>query len=171
MAEFSYVLKKDYTNSFDSLKNISHDTENNIYMCQSDMRVVNFDHLTRELNPVKQPSSYDGLLINESLKKVYCIEFKNQITAQIDNQKLHKKVEDSSNTIQSVCKAHNVAFKEYKLILCIVYKSNPIKHKYHRFKENIIHFGLDIYRDQYFNEVITNDIEFFKKEFNATYKC
>ena len=171
MAELSYVLKQDYINSFDSLKNISHDYENNTYMCQSNMKVINFDHLTKELNPIKQPSSYDGLLINESLKKVYCIEFKNQTTAQIDNQKLHKKIKDSNNTIQSVCKTHNVAFREYKLILCIVYKSSLIKHRYHRFKENIIHFGLDIYRDQYFNEIITNDIEFFKKEFNTKYKC
>ena len=78
MAELSYILKENFLDSFDTLKNTSYDKENNIYMCRSDMLVVDFDKLTRVLNPKKQPSSYDTLIVEERNKKVFCVEFKNQ---------------------------------------------------------------------------------------------
>ena len=171
MAELHYIIKQNFRSSFNSLKNTSYDKQNNIYMCQSSMEVVDFDHLTFVLNPAKQPSSYDSLIIEEKDKKVFCIEFKNQSKSNVNNTELYKKVEDSEKTLRNICATNNIKKENYNFILCIVYKTAPNKHKYHRFKENIIHFGLDIYRDKYFKEIITNDIEFFKKEFLKIYSC
>jgi len=170
MAELSYILKQNYSTSFDTLKNTSYDDANDAHLCQSDMQVIDFDHLTKELNPLKQPSSYDSLLVDENKKKVYCVEFKNQSTSKINNQKLYKKVENSTDTLQALCKEHNVVQNDYEFILCVVYRSDPFKHRYHRFKENIVHFGLDVYRDD-FKSIVTNDIGFFKREFNKEYGC
>ena len=91
MAELSYIIKNKYKDTLSTLKNTSYDRDNEIYLCQSDKEVVDFDALTLKLNPKKQPSSYDALLIEESDKEVFCIEFKNQKKSDIENQNLHKK--------------------------------------------------------------------------------
>ena len=171
MAELSYVLKQKYSNSFDTLKNTSFDSENEIYMCQSSMHVVNFDHLKESMSYNPTPASYDCLFVNEYLKTVYCVEFKNQDKSDVVNTNIQKKAEDSQKIIISICSKNNVSIGNYDLILCIVYSSNPSKYKYHRFRENIIRFGLEKYKGTYYKDVITNDIEFFKKEFEKKYDC
>ncbi len=169
MAEFSYILKQKFLESFDTLKNTSYDKENSVYMCQSELLVVDFDKVTRVLNPKKQPSSYDSLIVEEKEKKVFCVEFKNQKESDISNINLHKKVKNSENTFKQICLENNVNKGNYTFILCIVYKSTPSKYRYRRFKENIIHFQLEQYKGNYFDDIITNDILFFKKEFQKSY--
>ncbi len=171
MADFSFVIKQHFKSSLDTLKNTSYDKENDIHMCQSGMQVVDFDHLTKEIYPQKQPSSYDSLIIEESTKKLFCVEFKNQKTSYIKNKELHKKVKDSDGIIKHICSNHNIAKSDYELILCIVYKADSSRYQYRRFKEKIVHFRLDAYRGKYFSSIVTNDIEFFKKEFNKKFGC
>lgn len=164
MAEIQYILKKHYAKCFDSLKNTSHDKENDIYMCGSKKEVVNFDELTRMLYPIKQPSSYDALLIEEAEKKIFYIEFKNQTEAKIVNKSLHKKVIDSDETLKKLCTSHHIAKKSYTTKLCVIYKTKS-QFRYRRFQENIVHFGLEQFTGKYFDTVITNNINFFTKEF------
>jgi hypothetical protein len=171
MAELSYIIKQNYKSSFDTLKHTSYDKENSVYMCQSSMKVVDFDHLTKDLYPQKQPSSYDSLIIDEETKKVFCVEFKNQQKSHIKNTELHKKVKNSDETIRYICSEYNVAKSDYTFILCVVYKENPSNYRYRRFEKNIIHFELDVYTGKYFSKIITNDIDFFKKEFDKKFGC
>ncbi len=163
MAEMSYVIRRKHPNTLDTLKNASYDKENSVYMCHSDMQVVDFDRLTSELYPQKQPASHDALLIEESIRGVFCIEFKNQKTSDIDNSQLHKKVKDSDTTLKKLCDENSINKNEYDYKLCIVYKQDTTKPQYRRFKENIIHFGLNVYRGVYFDEIIKNEIGFFSK--------
>lgn len=167
----SYVISQKYPNALDTLKNTSYDKENSVYMCHSDMQVVDFDRLTSELYPQKQPASYDALLIEEGIKDIFCIEFKNQKTSDIDNTQLHNKVKDSDATLKKLCGENSVKKSDYKYKLCIVYKQDATKPKYRRFKENIVHFGLEVYRGVYFDEIITNEIDFFQNEFKKRYGC
>ncbi|MDQ7084944.1 MAG: hypothetical protein Q9M36_08420 [Sulfurovum sp.] len=169
MAEFSYILKQKFLESFDTLKNTSYDKENSVYMCQSELLVVDFDKVTRVLNPKKQPSSYDTLIVEEKDKKVFCVEFKNQKESDISNINLHKKVKNSEDTFKQICLENNINKGNYTFVLCIVYKSTPSKYRYRRFKENIIHFQLEQYKGEYVDEIITNDSVFFKKEFQKSY--
>jgi len=171
MAEFSYIMKQNFLESFDTLKNTSYDKENSVYMCQSELLVVDFDKVTRLLNPKKQPSSYDTLIVEEKRKKVFCVEFKNQKQSDISNINLHKKIKNSEDTFREIFSKHHVKKEKYTFILCIVYKSTPLKYRYRRFKENIIHFQLEQYKGKYFDKIITNDIVFFKKEFQKNYGC
>ena len=87
------------------------------------------------------------------------------------NINLHNKVKNSEETFKEICSKNSVNKKSYKFVLCIVYKSTPSKYRYRRFQENIIHFQLEQYKGKYFDEIITNDIEFFKKEFQKNYEC
>lgn len=171
MAEMSYVVRSKYPDSIKTLKNTSYDKENRVYKCQSDMEVVDFDALTLALYPQKQPASYDALLIEEDIKDIFCIEFKNQKTSDIDNTQLHKKVKDSNITLKMLCSENNINKNDYNYKLCIVYKQDTAKPQYRRFKENIVHFGLDVYSDAYFDEIVTNEIGFFQNEFKKKYGC
>lgn len=170
MAELAYKIREKNPDVFNSLKNTSHDSDNDVYLCNSPQSVVDFDRLTRALNPDKQPSSFDALLIEESEKKVFCIEFKNQGTADIKNAQIQKKAEDSINTLRQFCADNSVAIKDYQLIACIVYKPTAQTYDYRRFQENIIHFGLDYLQEQAFAKIITNGIDFFTKEFQRQYE-
>jgi peroxiredoxin family protein len=169
MAELGYKIREKHPDVFDSLKNTSHDAENDVYLCQSQLTVVDFDQLTKTINPNKQPSSFDALLIEENEKTVFCIEFKNQEASSIKNSQIQKKAEDSMNTLNRFCAENNVAINDYKLIACIVYNPTSNGYTYRRFKENIVHFGLDAYQDRLFDKVVTNGIDFFTKEFQRKY--
>ena len=80
MAELSYILRGKYQDAFDTLKNTSYDKEHGSYMCQSQMRVVNFDRLTEiYIGDRVLPKSFDALICDEGKKKVFCVEFKNQL--------------------------------------------------------------------------------------------
>lgn len=171
MAEMSYIIKSKYPTSLDTLKNTSYDKENSVYMCQSDIEVVDFDKLTFELYPQKQPASYDAILIEENIKNIFCIEFKNQKTSDIDNTQLHKKVKDSDITLKKLCSKNSIDKYEYSFKLCIVYKMDITKPEYRRFKENIVYFGLAVYRGIYFDKIVTNEIGFFQNEFKKKYVC
>lgn len=171
MAEMSYIIKSQYPNALESLKNTSYDKENKVYMCQSNMEVVNFDKLTFALYPKKQPASYDALLIEEQVKNIFYVEFKNQKKANINNTQLHKKVKESDNTLKKLCHENSINKNNYDFTLCIVYKQDRAELRYRRFKENIVHFGLEVYNGIYFDKVITNEISFFQSEFKKRYKC
>lgn len=171
MAELGYAIRTSFSDVFDSLKNTSHDSDNNIYLCHSGMSVVDMDALTRALHPQVQPASFDALLIEEESKKVFCIEFKNQTTAAISSQQIQKKAADSLATLSGFCSANNVNLAEYSLIACVVYKADNSSYTYRRFKENIVHFGLEAYQGKGFDKVITNGIDFFTREFQKKYAC
>lgn len=57
----------------------------------------------------------------------------------------------------------------YNYKLCVVYKEDSIKPMYTRFKENIIHFRLEVHENKYFDKVIICYISFFQNEFNKKY--
>jgi len=165
MAEFNYVMKQHYRDCFCTLKETSYDKENDYYLCQSSMQVIDFDAVTKELYPQKQPSSYDALLPIEVQKEIFYIEFKNQKTSKIKNQEIQKKVIDSYQTLKTLSSKHHIGLKEYRRVLCIVYQQERSLYRYRRFKENVIHFDLQQYEGKYFDDVITNDITFFQIEY------
>lgn len=130
VAELSYVLKQEsqYNDCHESLKQTSFDKENNQYLCQSSMKVYDFDCIVKKLYPQKQPSSYDSLIVDEAKKVVYCIEFKNQIPSQINNANIKKKLTNGKEVLESICSNANVQKKDYKFIYCVVHK--PAKTRY-----------------------------------------
>lgn len=171
MAELDYAIRTNFPQVYDTLKQTSYDSENRVYLCQSQLSVIDLDALTRELYPNTQPASFDALLIEEDTKKIFCIEFKNQTTSSISSQQIQKKAADSLATLSMFCSANNVNFSEYRIIACVVYKADNSSYTYRRFKENIVHFGLEAYQGGGFEKIITNGIDFFTREFQKKYVC
>ena len=172
MSKFNDILKSEYRESIDTLKNASCDTENNVYMCQSQLEIINFDTLTRTIYPDKHPSSYDALWSDEEFKNIYCVEFKNQDKSGVKNKNIQKKARDGKFTLDEVCTRHNINLKEYTTIYCVVYKSNPNKREYqNRYEEAPLYFGLEKYEGVYFDKIRTNNIDFFINKFSKRYSC
>ena len=171
MAELNYILKKHYSNHFNTLKNTSYDKNNDTYLCNSTLDVLDFDGLTKSLNPHKQPSSFDCLLCNEEEKKVYCVEFKNQEKSMINNKELHNKLKDGKSSLDGILHQHNISKDNYDFIFCVAFKASKMHYKYRRKIElTSIYFNLEKYSDK-FDDIITNDIEFFTTEFHKKYSC
>lgn len=67
-------------NNIDTLKNTSSDTDNNYYMTDSELTVINFDNTAKSYKEEKYlnylPASNDGLYIADS-RHLYFLEFKN----------------------------------------------------------------------------------------------
>ncbi|MCF6245368.1 MAG: hypothetical protein L3J43_10065 [Sulfurovum sp.] len=171
MAELSYVLKESskYSECVESLKETSKDTNNNEYLCKSSMEVYDFDCIVKKLYPLKQPSSYDSLIIDEDKKMVYCIEFKNQIPSQINNANIKKKLTNGKEVLDNICTNENVQKKDYKFIYCVVHK--PVHNRYgNPLVDRETKFELKVYKGTHFDEIVTNDINFFKNEFKKEFK-
>lgn len=166
VADLSYVLhnNSDYAPCWKSLKETSFDKENKIYLCQSDMKVFDFDCIVKALYPKKQPASYDALIVNQEDKLVYCVEFKNQKPSEIDKKNIQKKLENGKYILTDICKQNNVQQHLYTFIYCVVFKKNKGGYR-NGIKNSTIRFDLEQYKNQYFDEIITNDIVFFTREF------
>lgn len=171
MAELSYILKSKpvYSECLATLKETSKDSHNSEYLCQSDMLVYDFDCIVKKLYPQKQPSSYDSLMIDEHKKIVYCIEFKNQIPATINNQSIVKKLTHGKEILDTICADENVQKRDYKFIYCVVHKARQTRYR-NPISDREIKFELKQYRGTYFDDIVTNNIDFFKNEFNKEFQ-
>lgn len=170
VAELSYIFKNNpqFVKCIESLKETSRDKEHNEYLCQSAMRVYDFDCIVKKLYPKKQPSSYDSLLIDEEKKIVYCVEFKNQVPSQINNANIKKKLTNGKEVLDSICSQGNVPKKDYQFIYCVVHK--PVQNRYSNpLVDRETKFELKAYKGNYFDQIITNDIDFFKNEFRKEF--
>lgn len=170
MADLSYVLhnNSDYCHCWKTLKETSFDERNKVYLCQSDMKVFDFDCIVKRLYPKKQPASYDALIVNEKDKLVYCVEFKNQNASEIDKTNIQKKLKNGKDILTDLCKKNNVQHNLYKFIYCVVFKKNKRGYR-NGIKNSTIRFNLEQYKNQYFDEIITNDIVFFTREFQKKF--
>ena len=172
MAELCYILRERYRDSFDSLQNTSYDKEHQAYMCNSPMEVVNFDRLTElDAGEEASPKSFDALLCDETEKKVYCVEFKNQDRSIVNNRLLREKMTEGKKTLDRIMVQNNVQRRDYRFIFCVVYKPNSKHYRYRRkIEERAIYFNLEQHRNT-FDEIITKDIMFFTDQFRRKYRC
>jgi len=171
VAELSYVLRTNsqYSGCQESLKETSKDKENKEYLCQSPMLVYDFDCMVKKLYPQKQPSSYDSLIVDESKKIVYCIEFKNQFPSAINNANIKKKLTNGKEVLDNICTNENVQKKDYKFIYCVIHK--PPKNRYgNPMTDRETKFELKAYKNTYFDDIVTNDINFFKMQFKKEFQ-
>ena len=166
VADLDYILHHNihYDKCWKSLKETSFDERNKIYLCQSEMKVFDFDCIVKTLYPKKQPSSYDALIVNQKDKRVYCVEFKNQKFSEIDKTNLQKKWKNGKDILTDICKQNNVQQHLYTFIYCVVFKQNKGGYR-NGIKNSTIRFDLEQYKNKHFDEIITNDIVFFTKEF------
>jgi len=170
VADLIYILKnnRQIESCWKSLKETSFDEKNKVYLCQSDMKVFDFDCIVKTLYPKKQPASYDALIVNQKDKLVYCVEFKNQKSSEIDKTNIQKKLKNGKDILTNICKQNNVSPNLYRFIYCVVFKADKRGYR-NGIKNSTIRFYLEQYKNQYFDEIMTNDIVFFTREFKKKF--
>ena len=170
MAEIFYCIKNICKNlginCFNSLKNISYDKVNGNYLCNCNIKRLDFDLFSEKYCSHPIPSSVDTILFNEENKKIYLIEFKNQRCSNIDNNEIRKKIFDSIEILKNISEKCNVKFNEYLIYIGIVYNDTSKWRYRNRICSNTIQFGLEYLKEQNIvKEIKTNDIEWFKKQY------
>ena len=172
MSDASSIFKSKYSIYTSTLNKTSYDDQNDIHLCQNTTQLVyDFDAIVKDKYPSKQPASPDALLVDK--ETIYCIEFKNEQYAKINREQIKKKVIDGKEVIQSIFTENNINISHYKFIFCVAYKANQGKYKqerYKRFGKKPIQFGLRHFIGSAFNEIQTNDIQFFIHEYKKRFK-
>jgi hypothetical protein len=173
MADAQSIFKANFKDYSSSLKETSFDKENFIYLCNdTSVNVYDFDAIVKKLYPLKQPSSYDALIIDK--KRVFCIEFKNEKYAEIKNPEVRKKLRNGKDIIVSIFSKYHINLEEYSFTYCLAYRNTEARWR-RGISKNTIQFRLEQYQPEYFDEIYTNDIQFFtneyKKYFYKTLQC
>jgi len=177
MADVSSIFKSNFSSFITTLKDSSLDDRDKSltsqYLCQDEtQKVYNFDKIVKEKYPKKQPSSYDALLIEDKI--IYCIEFKNQKYSDIDTKEVQKKIINGKDVLDNIFLEYNIQKRDYKFIYCVIYKNHPPKWR-RGITKNIVQFELEQYKGRYFDEVYTNDVQYFthqyKKYFQKKLSC
>jgi hypothetical protein len=168
MADLLSIIKKEYSAYCSTLKETSFDKENNLFLCKDTTQIVyDFDAIVKALYPKKQPSSYDALLINN--QKVFCIEFKNQKPSKIDNKEIEEKLSNAQDILKSIFQSHNIPIKNYQFIFIVAYKNTHSQWR-RGIEKAAIQFNLEQYKGQFFNDIFTNDIDFFTNEYKKYFQ-
>lgn len=149
MADIS-ALRKYFQSYISTLKDTSFDKSNGEYLCQSDKEVVNFDDFTQHTKDFRQSKSCDAVILAESLKEIYCIEFRNQKYSDIDSGDIKRKYIDSLTNLSYMFKAENIKVRGYRFYFFVVYKNPTNVGAYKaRGMQNEIQFGLESERDKH----------------------
>lgn len=170
-------IESKFLENFDAYKSTlnktSYDDKNDIYLCNDkSQEVYDFDKIVREKYSKPLPSSPDALMFKN--KDVFLVEFKNQDIKRIKANKLKNKLTQGKEIIDEIFSELKLDINEYNFNFCVVYKNEENKIR-RGIKQNIVRFDLKQYAGIYFDEVFTNDVQFFtneyKKYFQKALKC
>ncbi len=172
MADIESIFKSKFSSYLSTLKNTSLDdndkNKENEYLCQNEtQRVFNFDKIIKDKYPLKQPSSFDALLIQAN--NIYCIEFKNSKYSDIKNKEIQKKLTNSKDVLKDILMNSNILKRNYTFIYCVIFKNHPPKWR-RGITKNIIQFDLEEYVGQFFDKIYTNDVQFFTNEYKKHFQ-
>lgn len=168
MADAQSIFRACYENYSSTLKQTSFDSNNELYLCKDEsVEVYDFDAIVKNLYPSNRPSSYDALIIDN--KRIFCIEFKNEKYSDVNNQKVEKKLKNGKDTLTDIFNKYNIPLKEYTFMYCVAYRSTATRWR-RGISKNIIQFGLEQFKPKYFNEIYTNDIQFFTNEYKKYFQ-
>jgi len=168
MADAQSIFNAQYKLYASTLKETSLDSHNDVHLCENESKTVyDFDKIVKDKYPKKQPASYDSLLIDNNT--IYCIEFKNEEYADIDRKRVRNKLINGKEVLVEIFREHNIQIKNYTFNYCVIYKNSSTKWRRGILK-NTIQFELEQYENEYFDKIVTNDINFFKNEFRKEFK-
>jgi len=172
-------------------KRMSYDSYNKESLCQdTSHRYYNFDAIVKDRSYDETPASPDTLIFKN--KEIYCIEFKNSFKKRVNAAIIKEKLEKGHEVLSEILTELGFQIKDYHLTFCTVHKGydetqekkarigqdrirygvekNKIwfdSKQYNDVEKNKIQFDLEQYKgkDKYFDDIITNDVDFFRKQF------
>ncbi|CAC9954851.1 hypothetical protein [uncultured Gammaproteobacteria bacterium] len=174
-----------YQNYLANFKTLSYDSDNDEHLCQDTThKYYNFDEIVKARNPKCTPASPDALIFKDN--KVYCVEFKNSFKRRVNTENIKKKLKDGHKILSKIFTELGFRLEDCELIFCVVYKGfdeselekKEIERKkiHYRIKDKrIAQFDLEQYKGKYFDDIVTNNVDFFRKQFikkiNPTLPC
>lgn len=161
-----------------TLKETSLDTENAVYLCNdtATQPVYDFDGFVRESFDDERnlPCSPDAVALGE--KKLYFVEFKNQVPAKIDTANMKRKFKNGTELLQKLLSDFNPSDVEF--IFCVVHRAentqrnarnNPRFDPRH-IQSMVAKFGLDNLNKNlggFYTHIIAEDVSFYKDKFES----
>ncbi|MEA3288715.1 MAG: hypothetical protein U9Q04_00925 [Campylobacterota bacterium] len=168
MADVKSIFKSKFNDFKSTLKSTSYDKLKEEYLCNDEsQKVFDFDNIIKKVYPHKQPASYDALLLDEN--NIFCVEFKNERYSDIDKEQLHKKLINSKEAMDDIFKKNNIQVKDYNFVFCVAYKNTKTRWR-RAIEKNTIQFELEQYKGKYFDEIYTNDVQFFTNEYKKYFQ-
>jgi hypothetical protein len=167
-------FKKKYNAYLANFKILSYDSTNQESLCQNTTHYYyNFDAIVKARNCKPTSASPDTLIFKG--KKLYCVEFKNSLKKGVKAKIIKKKLEEGFKTLSEIFTELGLNIKDCQLIFCVVYKgtnkaTKNKKRRWGKIHDNIrdkrsIQFDLEQYKNVYFDDIFTNNVEFFRDQF------
>ncbi len=172
MADIGQFIRT-YSSCKSTFKETSFDSDNNHYLCKDESQeVIDFDKILEEKYPDSnvRPKSFDTIFVYDNF--VFCIEFKNQKPAQINNQDICEKLTDGKAELDTLLQALHIQVNDYELIYCVAYKKciEPRDRYKCGIQKGKVLFGLEQYKEQNIvKEIFTDTVDFFTKEFKKQF--
>ncbi len=165
MTELEAKFNAEYSQYLSNFKTLSYDSTNDEYLCQNTThKYYNFDKIVEKRCPKPTPSSPDTLIFKD--KKIYCVEFKNSFKNNINTPNIKKKLKCGHKVLLEIFMELGLKIQDYKLIFCVVYKAPEDYRDYkNHIEKQSIHFDLEQYVGEYFDDIITNNVDFFRDQF------
>ena len=168
MTDASSIFRNNFQDYRSTLHKTSLDDKNDIYLCNDKSQIVyDFDKIVREKYNKPLPSSPDVLMINNKI--IYLIEFKNQTIKRVKTAKVKKKLIDGMKILNNIFSEFNLDINNYKFNYCVAYKNEESKNR-RGITRNMIKFDLLQYKGIFFDEIYTNDVQFFTNEFKKYFR-
>lgn len=156
-------------NHVSTLKETSFDKTNGEYLCEDEKLEVIYDfdsYVRQNFDQELLPASPDAIYIGN--KKLYFIEFKNQIPTDIDKSQMKRKFESGTKILMERL-LESFSPKDVEYVFCVVYKKPRAKYfNPYAIESNIPKFGLKEKNDElgnFYSKIITEPVEFYKEEF------
>lgn len=160
------------------LKTTSYDTQNDEYLCADTTAqpVYNFDEYVQDaLREDPQPASPDAIVIGN--KKLYFVEFKNQLPSNIDKKRIKNKFVAGTRILQDILK--DIKVKDCEMIFCVVHKTSRhaqtrprsfgANHLYDSSLRSLLQ-KWNANLDNFYGTIVVDNVDFYK-ETHPQLKC
>mgnify|MGYP003607823914 CR=1 FL=1 len=153
-----------------TFKDTSFDSVNKVYVCTDVQvkQVYDFDAYIQAKfgkNAI-MPASPDAIYVGA--KRLYFVEFKNQIWSKVDKQQIAQKFRDGTSALKSLLA--DFTPRDCKFVFCVVHKKETSSRAYWRGVEaGAERFNFDALNkdlDEFYDDIIVRDVDFYRQNFN-----
>jgi hypothetical protein len=164
------LFQKNFSHWYKTLKDISYDKENSVYLISIEDQHFSYDDIVDEYfanHGNEEIKKFDALLFGD--ERICCIEFKNSTPRRINNKEVRGKACEGYASLSKICHDHDVSLKNYKLFYVVVYKSPQTNNraKVASRLNNPTYFGLKRYKNKFYDNVFTVDNMRFERLYNT----
>lgn len=155
-----------------TLKATSFDDANQSFLCRDESleNVYDFDKYVRENHSHPTPASPDAIHIAK--KKLYFVEFKNQLVGDIDKEQMKRKFNDGTGILKNLLQ--DFAPRDTSYAFCVVLKHQSPRYMKSRHIENTsLKLKIGAWNenlDNFYDAIIVESVDYYMQKFDGL-KC